>query len=182
MIICRSLECNCGERFSTWPEFAAHISGEKPRRSRRGGKLIPVAGKEQRTYRGVTYASKAEKLRAIELTLLQSDGAVLLWVYGPKLRDLGCELNAYRPDFLVWGRRSDADEWPVVWVEDVKGGYETPAFKRTRRIWRAYGPTELHVLTRRGDAWDVEIIAGGRMTRGLTDGIRAGKCRNQQRD
>lgn len=103
-------------------------------------------------YNGVRYDSKAEAQRAEALDLLIRAGHVDFWIGQPTFR-LGVPENVYRPDFLViHGVQSD---WPgVCHVEDVKG-VETPAFKRNKRLWDAYGPCPLHVI-RRGST--VEVI------------------------
>ncbi len=108
-----------------------------------------VAPKPDRTYNGVAYASKAEAIRASELDLLVKAREVWFWQAQPKRR-LGDLI--YVPDFLV------IQVTPaVVWFEDVKG-IETPRFRQVRKLWGKYGPCELHVLRRRGNGWDTEVI------------------------
>jgi len=117
--------------------------------------------KAKRTlYRGVFYASKAEALRANQLDLIVRAGkeprmggqtpAVLFWVPQPKFR-LGCPENVYVADFLVIGPDR-------AWAEDVKG-HETPTFKKNVRLWRVYGPCELHVICKK--ASDSYVVEGG---------------------
>lgn len=97
-------------------------------------------------YSGVSYASKAEARRASELDALAATNEIVWWIGQPKFR-LGCPENVYVPDFLVvchTGR---------VWVEDVKG-MRTAKFNRDAKLWRRYGPCELHVISGR----KVEVI------------------------
>lgn len=99
-------------------------------------------------YQGVRYASKAEAKRAVELDLLVRAGEVLWWIGQPTYR-LGCAENVYRPDFLVVTPRG-------VHVEDVKGK-ETAKFRRDRRLWKSYGPCDLHIIKGKKR----EVIEGG---------------------
>ena len=136
-------------------------------RFRKRGQRITVKPREQRTYNGVLYASKAEAIRAQELDLLIRSGDVVFWIGQPLFR-LGCEENTYRLDFLVVGFAggiadgiADQDEpyaFSCPWVEDVKG-FETQSFKRHKRLWKAYGPCELRVLKRKGSGWTTEIVS-----------------------
>ena len=129
-------------------------------RFRKRGQRITVKPREQRTYNGVLYASKAEAIRAQELDLLIRSGDVKFWIGQPLFR-LGCAENTYRPDFLVVPFVNFDDVFGdsnAVWVEDVKG-FETQSFKRHKRLWKAYGPCELRVLKRKGSGWTTEIVS-----------------------
>lgn len=99
-----------------------------------------VSPKEQRTYRGRVYASKAEMRRAVELESLRSAGVVRVVVDQPRVvfGDTGVD---YRPDFLVVGTDGS------VWYEDVKG-VETQDFKTKARLWASMGPAPLRIIKR----------------------------------
>jgi len=125
------------------------------------GQLLPknkygVAPKDLRTYNGQVYASKAEANRAFILDRLLraiGPGAVERWERQPRFQ-LGTPLNVYVADFLVY--ETDGS----VHAEDVKG-FRTPAFNKNVRLWRAYGPMPLWILTPSGAGrWNVEIIDG----------------------
>lgn len=90
------------------------------------------------TYNGVSYASKSEAKRAETLDLMVRGGLISWWIGQPKFR-LGCPENVYVADFLVVVKQG-------AWVEDVKG-VRTAKFNRDLRLWRAYGPCELHVIS-----------------------------------
>jgi hypothetical protein len=120
-----------------------------------------VAPSEERVYRGVLYASKAEAKRAAELDVLVRVGEVAWWIGQPLFR-LGVPENTYRPDFEVVPVNG------AVRVEDVKG-WETTAFRRIRKLWEAYGPCELWVIHRDG----LEVVVGGAMRpEGKREGVR----------
>lgn len=104
------------------------------------------------TYNGRRYDSKAEAVRAEDLDLLLSARQILYWQPQPTFF-LGCPENVYRPDFLIWNMVGGT------WVEDVKG-FETPAFKKNKRLWAKYGPCPLIVLKRKGKSWSKEIVDG----------------------
>ena len=113
-----------------------------------------VAPKADRTWRGVLYASKAERLRAEYLDELLRMGELIHVLEQPTYR-LGCAENRYRPDFLCVDRNGE------VWAEDVKG-METQAFKRHKRLWRKYGPCPLRIVKLAGKKWKTtEIVEGG---------------------
>lgn len=98
-------------------------------------------------YNGVRYASKGEAARAKALDNFKDAGLIFWWIGQPKFR-LGCPENVYVADFLVVGAAGTH-------VEDVKG-METPKFKRDKKLWMAYGPTELWII--KGQR--VEIVEG----------------------
>lgn len=105
-------------------------------------------------YGGIRYASKAEASRAQELDMLQQGGAVLWWIGQCKFR-LGCPENVYVCDFLV--AEPVRGGGVIIHAEDVKG-HQTQKFKRDIKLWKAYGPMPLHVLSRQGSGWRHEII------------------------
>lgn len=109
-----------------------------------------VAPKAARTFGNITFASKAEMQRYVELKLLHDFGDVVSLTLQPRFH-LGCPENTYIADFRV--RQEDGAEW----VEDVKG-FKTQKFRRDMKLWRRYGDVPLRVLTRRGTKWSVEII------------------------
>ena len=90
-------------------------------------------------YNGVRYDSKAEAARAVELDLLQRAGEITTWIGQPTVR-LGCAENIYRPDSLV------IPPIGLPWFEDVKG-FETPKFRRDKKLWRAHGRLPLRIIT-----------------------------------
>jgi hypothetical protein len=97
---------------------------------------------EPSIYNSVRYASRAEASRAAELDILLKAGRILAW-FGQITVRLGVPENIYRPDFLVIP--SDG----VPWFEDVKG-FETPKFRRDKKLWKAYGRLELRVIRNGG--------------------------------
>lgn len=109
-----------------------------------------VAPKEQRTYSGVVYDSKAEGARAAELDLLVRVGDVPRYERQCEIA-LGPDFGTV-VDFIVWTRGGRH-------VEEVKGK-ETPRFRQVRRLWKKYGPMPMHILKRRGKGWKVEILEG----------------------
>ena len=121
-------------------DLVALDSGD-PRRS--GGHKY---GAKRSVYNGRKYDSKAEARRARQLDDLRADGLIRWWQPKPGSFHLGVPENVYRPDFLVVGN-SD------VWIEDVKG-VRTEKFRHNVRLWRAYGPCPLHLITN----GQVEII------------------------
>lgn len=119
------------ERFGVGAEHPEHPSRKAAGRSKYGA--------VRTDYDGVTYASKAEASRARRLDDDVADGLTLWWIGQPKFR-LGCPENVYVADFLV------VKPGGVVIVEDVKGVH-TPKFERDLKLWRAYGPCPLHVVS-----------------------------------
>ena len=115
-----------------------------------------VAAKKNRTWNGIIFASKAEKIRAMELDgmRLWMTGEIIPKIitvlYQPKFR-LGVSENVYVADFLV------IPEDGKVWAEDIKGT-ETPKFKRDKRLWKRYGRLPLRILKRVRNGWSVQEI------------------------
>lgn len=122
-----------------------------PARMKRGAR-ITVAVKEARTYNGVLYASKLEAQRADYLDFMVRAGHLAWWIGQPLFR-LGCPENKWRADFLCVGTDGE------VYVEDVKG-YEKDEFKRSKRLWKRYGPCPLYVVTKQGDQWQSYVVEG----------------------
>lgn len=108
-------------------------------------------------YRGRWFDSQNEAVRARELDLLRgvevSDWFPQVTLLLDPAWGEGCFV--YRPDFLVLGLAGTA------WFEDVKGA-ETDRFGMVRRRWRTYLAADLHVLKRRRNGWDREIVEGHR--------------------
>jgi hypothetical protein len=103
-----------------------------------------VSPADQRTWRGKTYASKAERDYA---TLLDDELRMGLWdeiVEQPPIR-LGP--IDYVPDFAL--RKGTTWRWA-----DVKG-VETAAFRLKVKLWREYGPGELLIVKKRGKGFKV---------------------------
>lgn len=97
-------------------------------------------------YNGRLYDSRAEANRAATLDTLTAAGQIRHWEPQPRFR-LGCEENVYRADFLVWNIDGSTR------AEDVKG-VRTAKFNRDLKLWRRYGPCELHVIGRKA----VEVV------------------------
>ena len=124
-----------------------------------------VAPKEERTFNGKVYPSKAEMTRAEQHAIASKvDGYAV--VEQPKFT-LGCPENVYRADFLLSSTRPIrfflADGRTVTetqWVEDVKG-VETAKFKRDVKLWRSYGPCVLVILKRSGGSWKRTYVVPG---------------------
>ena len=126
--------------------FEPSIDAARAKRSKYG-----VAPKEQRVYRGVLYASKAERMYAQTLDLRTDTD---WW-----LRQVPVQLGedvVYRVDFLVSEktRAWDSPGSGIVHAVDVKGA-ETREFKRVKKLWAKYGPFPLRIV-KRGKA--VEVI------------------------
>jgi hypothetical protein len=106
-------------------------------------------------YNGVRYDSQAEADYARKLDFEASCLPGMWWIGQPTFR-LGVPENVYRPDFLVY--RPDLID--SVFAIDVKG-VETPKFRRDLKLWKAYGPCRLCIVTRSGKGWQCEIIPRG---------------------
>lgn len=104
-------------------------------------------------YNGKKYQSKAEARRAEELDTMLKHGVILSWTPQPKYT-LGCPENVYRADFEV--RYADG----TIEAQDVKG-MRTPVFNHHVKLWRAYGPHTLAIITARPKGWRVEYVRGG---------------------
>lgn len=109
-----------------------------------------VAPKEERTWQGVVYASKAEMVRAMELEALRQAGIVTKVVPQPRYQ-LGPD-TVYVADFEV--------TYESGWVEaeDVKG-FETREFKRKKKLWSKYGKCVLVIMKRECSRWKTERVA-----------------------
>ncbi len=105
----------------------------------------------QRTeYNGVVYHSKAESIRARELDFLLAANEILDWERQVQVL-LGPDFKT-RVDFVVTDRNGQH-------AQEVKG-YETPAFRTVRRLWKKYGPYPMSILKRKGNGWTREVING----------------------
>ena len=120
-----------------------------------------IAPKAERTIGGITYASKAESLRAAQLKLLVDSCG---WIVTPQPRfTLGCPENVYIADFLVsdnegqWFHDCDPAVNVTTWVEDVKG-IETQKFRHDVKLWRKYGPCPLVILKHKGAGWKRWVV------------------------
>lgn len=124
------------------------MGAEKSARQRSAGRgeRSNKFGAQATVSAGIRYDSKLEARRAMQLSLMQEAGDIRWWIGQPKFR-LGVPENVYVADFLVVPRVGN------VWIEDVKGR-ETAKFRRDKKLWAAYGPCELHIITRHG----VEVI------------------------
>lgn len=128
---------------------------------------MTVRPREERTYKGVAYASKLEGRRAVYLDVLVDCGAVRKWL-GQPVFFLGTDpATKYRADFrVVWETGSGA----IDTVEDVKpwnrrrkAPFLTAAFKRTIRLWKQYGPCDLRIVCYRDGGWHCERIIPGKV-------------------
>lgn len=111
-----------------------------------------VAPKPERTYEGIAYHSKAEAIRAFELDLLLRGGVIAKWIRQVRI-ELGEDFHTvvdFEVDYIVDGA-------VVTGFEEIKG-FETPDFKRIRKLWKKYGPAKLIILKRSGRGWKKEII------------------------
>ena len=136
----------------TSQQLAALQGGKPARRSK-----FNVAPREDRTYGGVVFDSKAEMCRAMALDMLIAGREIRSWTRQPRFQ-LGVKENVYVADFRVIG--ADGEEW----IEDVKGA-STPKWRRDLRLWRSYGPLPLHVLKHLGGIrFHTTIIPKGKGT------------------
>lgn len=109
------------------------------------------ADKEDRTWEGKVYDSKAEMVyrRDILETMLKS-GDVLSVTEQPRVH-LGDRVNVYVPDYLVIPREGRP------YFVDVKG-METAKFKKDVARWRLRGPLELLVVKQKGRGFETTDI------------------------
>jgi len=130
--------------------------------------LIRVAPKEERTYKGVTYASKTEMRRAMfldDLKAVDEPHVVNWWLWQVPVV-LGTDpATIYRVDFLVFWNNG------AVHFEDVKGFkkggcFKTRTFARTEGLWRTYGPAPLRIMVFRGGQWTCAEEIPGRQQAG----------------
>lgn len=108
-----------------------------------------VSPADARTWRGRTYASKAEMLYAKELDL-QLRGGLIAEIVEQPIIHLGP--IDYRPDFAV--RRTPVGVW--YWA-DVKG-METPEFRLKCKLWAECGPGTLYVVKLSGKRFKVARV------------------------
>jgi hypothetical protein len=100
-----------------------------------------VAAKEDRTYNGVVYHSKAEAKRAFELDCMKAARQITGWKRqrGFPLLVNGVFICTYYADFQVWGETTD-------WAEEIKG-HETEVYKLKLKLFRAlYPDVELRII------------------------------------
>lgn len=109
-----------------------------------------VAPKEQRTYDGIVYHSKAEAIRAQQLDVLLHSHAIKDWKRQVTI-PLGEDFKTV-VDFVV-------TEWHEKYAEEVKG-VETPAFKTVRRLWPKYAPMDMQIMKRKRGRWSIERLRG----------------------
>lgn len=112
-----------------------------------------VAAKENRTYDGVVYDSKAEAIYAAEVDLLFTNNDIKEWERQVTFQ-LGPDSKT-RVDFVV-------TEWHEQYAVEIKG-VETPAFRRVRRLWKKYGTMDMIIKKRHGNRWQTSRIRGGAM-------------------
>ncbi len=109
-----------------------------------------VAQREQRTYNGVIYHSKAETIYAAQADLLLRAGEIRNWKRQVTFQ-LGPDFKT-TVDFVITERHGK-------YVVEVKG-FETPDFKRVKRLWRKYGPMDMQIMKRVGNRWQVSVLHG----------------------
>ena len=100
-----------------------------------------VAPKDERSYKGRTYDSKAEMLYAQQLDLLVQSGDVIDYCDQPRVHLAGDFW--YKPDFLVI-EPNDA------YYVDVKGVI-TDGFRKVMAAWPARTGLSLRVIKRKGE-------------------------------
>lgn len=130
-----------------------------------------VAPREERTFRGKVYPSKAEATAARDFSLNPNLTVVEQVVY-----QLGCPENEFTIDFFIIDKVKPWLEQMLPGVDgmahlhriqcqngyvvEVKGS-ETRDFRRCRVLWRKYGPVPMVVLKRKGDRWTREYVLPG---------------------
>lgn len=129
----------------------------------RRGARIKVSPKEERTYNGELFASKAEMEYYRDVLLINVAGGLIKEIKRQPKYELGCPENVYRADFICAMVKPDEMgnmvQYPI--VVDVKG-MTTAAFARHRRLWSVYGPCPLHIVKRSGKGFKtVEIVVPG---------------------
>lgn len=112
-----------------------------------------VAPPEQRKANGKVYASKAEKEYAMWCQACLSHGAFRMVLEQVTL-SLGVPENKYRPDFFIVYADGSYE------FIDVKG-VETAAFRKTVKLWQAYGPCRLRVVKRKGKSFSTAYVVEG---------------------
>lgn len=124
---------------------------KKKRRNKYG-----VSPKLDRTWKGKTYASKAECQFAQELDFQMRCGGAIESVKEQPAYLLTKSKIKYIADFLV------TESTGYQRVIDVKGA-ETDVFKLKKRLWRDYGPPgmPLELVRKTKDGWTVsETVMG----------------------
>lgn len=114
---------------------------KKKKRSKYG-----VAPKEERTWNGVVYMSKAEMQYHQSIHIDPSIESIELQ---PKVK-LGEDTNC-KPDFLITFKNG------FKFYVDVKG-METPSFRRVKKLWKKYGTLPLHVVKKKGKKFVVTEV------------------------
>ena len=104
---------------------------------------------EQRTYNGIVYHSEAESVYAAQLDRLKCVGAIIGWE-----RQVEFPLGDTKTvvGFVV-------TEWRDKYVVEIKG-VELPEFETVKKLWREYGPLDMHVMKRVGNRWQDSVIQG----------------------
>ena len=97
-----------------------------------------VSPKEERTYLGRTFGSKAERRYCEQLEMMWEAGVIFDYICQPAVW-LGVPENKYKPDFLV------VPHGGVAYYVEVKG-METTAWKRNKKLWQEYGRLKLVVV------------------------------------
>lgn len=113
------------------------------------------------------YASKAEMqyLQFLHGLVNNGNGSIGFVREQPKFT-LGCPENVYVADAAVYAATGE-----IVFVVDIKGT-ETPAFRKVKKLWAAYGQYDLHIVKKTHDTKSgpkfktVEVIVGGQRHKG----------------
>ena len=113
-------------------------------------KPIRVSPKEKRTYNDVVYDSIAEMKRSCVLDMMVAAADIQAW-----FRQVPFQLGpdtVWRADFVVIDLPQHDEDGPIhIHIEDVKQ-FETPASRRIKKLWKKYGPYDLHIIgLRSGD-------------------------------
>lgn len=122
---------------------------------------IKVSPKEERTFLGEIFASKAEMHYYMCLKMMQNSGGICNLERQPKF-ELGCPENVYRADFKYQRPLAGVPDILETIVVDVKG-MTTQSFRRHRKLWSVYGSFPLHIVkgSYQSGFKTVEIIVPG---------------------
>ena len=127
--------------------------------AKRFGRPIQLSSKQDRTYEGRTYASKAERLYAEYLDALIPLGEVFRWLAQPNFQ-LTPDIS-FRPDFIVTCHAHAQGIETIIedtYVVDIKG-YLQRGWTKKRKLWLKYAPIRMLVIERSGSGWKtIEIV------------------------
>ena len=107
-----------------------------------------VSTPDRRTFNGRVYASRAEMLYAVELSLMAEVGTIVGFAEQPRVQ-LGPD-TVYKPDFVVVGL-------DATFFVDIKGA-EPPTFTKVKKLWAKYMRVPLHIVRHKGSTFAVSEI------------------------